>query len=141
MYIGISSAVTAILYVIFLVAAAGVPKVEDFCSHCGRNIKNEGAGGVCKSCGQRKYIPGFLPIPRDVVAAYPYSGETLVGMSQKYKVHISGVILLTVLIGGISTGILVGGDTDAGLYFIIRNTAYHCGYCRVGRYDLLRSFR
>lgn len=107
-YITIASIAIFIMYIISLVAKKSVPKESDYCSSCGRYIKKEGAGGVCKGCGKRKYIPGFTPIPRDVVAAYPYSGETLVGMSPVRKTHICGVLTLVILFGGTLTGCLVG---------------------------------
>lgn len=100
-FINVAPWIIVVLLIISGLVAASIPKVTDFCSHCGRYIRNEGAGGVCKGCGQRKYIPGFTPIPRDVVAAYPYSGETLVGMSQLDKSRLVFTILGAMLFGGL----------------------------------------
>lgn len=108
-YINVAPWIIIVLLIISGLVAASIPKVADFCRNCGRYVKNEGAGGVCKGCGQRKYIPGFMPIPRDVVAAYPYSGETLVGMSQLDKARLVFTILGAMLYGGLGIATLVMG--------------------------------
>lgn len=103
-YTTVCAVICIVLLFISSMVAKSVPKESDYCSNCGRYIKKEGAGGVCKGCGQRKYIPGFMPIPRDIVAAYPYSGEALVGMSPEGKGHAFGTIMLTLLVGVIGVG-------------------------------------
>lgn len=108
-YINVAPLIIIVLFFISIGVCAFIPKVTDFCSHCGRYIRNEGAGGVCKGCGERKYIPGFMPIPRDVVAAYPYSGETLVGMSQFDKARLVFTTLGAMLFGGLGIAALVSG--------------------------------
>lgn len=101
-YIAIAPTVIVVLFFISIAVCFSIPKVTDFCSHCGRYIRNEGAGGVCKGCGERKYIPGFTPIPRDVVAAYPYSGETLVGQSPARGAHVFFIAFIDIVLGGIA---------------------------------------
>lgn len=108
-YIAIASAVIAVLYIISLIVAAAVPTAAEFCPNCGRNIKRDGDGGICPGCGERKYIFGFSPVPREIVEAYPYSGETLIGMSPVRGAHVAFVILADIAFGAVAIPTLLYG--------------------------------
>ncbi|MBD5129719.1 MAG: zinc ribbon domain-containing protein [Ruminococcaceae bacterium] len=106
-YIKVVSGMIAVLFIVSVCVAVSVPKVTDYCQHCGRYVQNEGAGGVCRGCGQRKYLPGFKLIPREIVNAYPYSGETIVGTSQLDQARLIFTILGALLFGGLAIVFLI----------------------------------
>ena len=118
-YIRFASIMIIVLYAVSVVVFLGTPEETDFCPNCGRNIKHDGAGGVCGGCGQRKYIPGFVPVPRGIVDAYPYSGETLIGKSRFDKGRLFLVILIDMIMGPGPVALLVWGIGYKDLLAII----------------------
>ena len=97
-YVWIFIIAIAVLFFISIIVSAGVPIVTHFCPNCGKNIAHEGVGGICSGCNQRKYVYGCTPVPSNVVASYPYSGETLIGTSPVRGGSVAVIISIALLL-------------------------------------------